>query len=244
MNDTSLPILTATNALFLDFDGTLVDIAPTPDSVVVPEGLVPLLERLRDRFDGALAVISGRNLADVSDYLSPLVLPAAGTHGTERRRFDGSLDTPGSDVAKEAAEMADRAEREVAPLAGVMVERKPYSVGLHYRAAPAREAECRAILDRLIENRRHPWEIMQGKLIAEARLKGHSKAGAVRAFMTEAPFAGRVPVFVGDDVTDEEGMRAARALGGFGIKVGMGESIADYRLVDPEAVRRYLASMV
>ncbi len=236
------PALSSKNALFLDFDGTLVDIAPKPDAVIVPDTLVPLVSALRTTFDGALAIISGRDLNDVMHYLAPLVLPGAGTHGMERRRFDGVLDSPDPDVAVESREMADVAAMETAAFAGVMVERKPFSFGLHYRAAPEREPECRAIMKKLIENRRNAWELMQGKLIVEARLKGCTKASAVKTFMTEPPFAGRIPVFIGDDVTDEAGMRAVMELGGFAIKVGMGESIARYRLPDPDAVRHYLAS--
>ncbi len=230
--------------MFLDFDGTLVDIAQTPESVVVPQGLVSLLIRVEAALDGALAIVSGRDLADVTAYLKPLVPSVAGTHGTERRRSDGTLDVPGPDVVAEAAEMAADVIAAVVDIPGVRVEAKPYSVGLHFRAVPERQDSCMEILDRLIRGRRNAWEIVYGKLIAEARPAGFSKAGAVRAFMRETPFSGRIPVFIGDDITDEDGMKAAMELGGFAIKVGMGDSIARYRLADPQEVRRYLSSVM
>ena len=243
MTDTPPPVLTGEHALFLDFDGTLVEIAPTPEGVVVPDGLVPLLARLSTKLGGAVAIVSGRNLDDVTGFLAPLVLPGAGTHGMERRLSDGTLELPDPDVAAEAREMAEAIATKTASLDGVRIERKPYSVGLHYRAAPHFEAQCNRILENAIRGRRNGWEIMRGKLIAEARLAGHSKAGSVGAFMTEEPFAGRVPVFIGDDVTDEAGFEAVAAHGGFGIKVGMGESAARFRLPGPEAVRHYLGAL-
>jgi trehalose 6-phosphate phosphatase len=236
------PVLTARHALFLDFDGTLVDIAPTPEGVKVPEELTGLLVRVRDALGGALAVISGRDLNVITAYLTPLILPCAGTHGTERRKSDGTLVLPDPDVLAEAADMAAEAAKAVTGYPGMGIEIKPYSVVLHYRAAPEHHDACVEILNRLMCGRRHEWGIVEGKMIVEVRPAGYSKAGSVQAFMREPPFAGRIPVFVGDDRTDEDGIKAAMAMGGFGIKVGMGDSVASYRLADPQAVRRYLAS--
>ncbi len=233
------PKLTPDLALFLDFDGTLVEIAPTPDGVEVPEGLREALVSVRDRLDGALAVVSGRMLDDVGGYLKPLVLPGSGSHGVERRLGDGRIILPDATIEQVAREIGDRLRAQWAERDGVIVEEKRYSAALHYRGAPEVGPDCLISMQEAVA-RHKGWEVIEGKMVIEGRPEGISKADAVRAFMQEPPFAGRTPVFVGDDRTDEDGMRAAMDLGGFGIKVGEGESVAAYRLSSPRHVKAWL----
>lgn len=236
------PLLDAGHALFLDFDGVLVDIVPTPDAVVVRDGLIDSLEAVRARFGGALALVSGRALDDLSRHMAPFSGPAAGSHGAERRRGDGQVVVPGSKLEAEAFAIATRLDQAVKDIEGLMVERKTYSVALHYRAAPERAEEAVAEAKRIAAGYLG-WQVMPGKMVVEIKPNGLSKGRAVTEFMREPPFAGRVPVFIGDDVTDEDGMRAAAVLGGFGIRVGEGVSVARYRLADPNAVFAYLRAL-
>ncbi len=235
------PRLTSDLALFLDFDGTLVEIAPTPDSVVVPDHLPGILAETADALGGALAIVSGRTLDDVTRYLHPLVAPGSGSHGVERRRADGSIAAPDPEIGRVAAEIIAGVAAKIGTQPGLLFEDKPWSAALHYRGAPALEAECIAVMQRVVAA--YPgWEVIIGKMIVEARFAGFSKASAVDAFMQEAPFKGRVPVFIGDDRTDEDGMQAAEKHGGYGIKIGEGSSIARYRLTNPQDVWNYLAA--
>lgn len=240
MVDQVPPKLTAEHALFLDFDGTLVEIAATPDAVVVREGLTDTLGGLHELLGGALAIVSGRQLDDVASYLSPLELPGSGSHGLERRRSDGSMDTPGDRVSAEARAITEAMRARFGDVPGMIIEAKDWSPSLHYRGAPDREAEARSAMQAAIADL-PDWTVKFGKMVVETRYAGFSKETAVEAFMAEAPFKGRVPVFIGDDVTDEDGMQAAIAHGGFGIKVGPGETVAAHRLEDPVAVLRYLS---
>ncbi len=233
------PALMPEMALFLDFDGTLVEIAPTPDGVTVPDHLLPALEAARDTLGGALAVVSGRALRDIDHFLTPLTIAGSGSHGVERRRPDGTVLDPDPGIQHAAREISEAVRAAVGAHDGVIVEDKPWSASLHYRGAPELEAQCHAAMRKAVEA--HPgWELVAGKMVVEGRKAGISKADAVRAFMAESPFAGRTPVFIGDDRTDEDGMRAAQNLGGIGIKVGAGDSVARYRLAGPADVLRYL----
>lgn len=226
-------------ALFLDFDGTLVDIAPAPDAIVVPAALPPLLAALHARLDGALAVVSGRPVAEIDRHLG-LELPAAGLHGLELR-LGGTVVRPpppaGLAVVRAAIAAADVASR------GVLVEDKGGSIALHYRDVPERGAETVTFARGLAEA--DPELVaLAGKMVVEIKPKAASKAVAVHRFMTEPPFAGRRPVFVGDDVTDEDGMRAALAGGGRAVKVGPGVTVAGTRLPDPAAVLAWLGRLL
>ncbi|CAN5895035.1 trehalose-phosphatase [soil metagenome] len=229
-------------ALFLDFDGTLVPIAQRPQDVRVPANLIPTLQRLQRTLGGALAVISGRPLASIDAFLSPLLLPVAGAHGAERRNAakettQRQAEAP-ADVLAAAADLVARHE-------GLMLEPKPSGFALHYRLAPSLAETCQTTLARALRASEVPgacvdWELMQGHCVCELKQRGVSKGTAVRAFLDEAPFAGRVPVFVGDDVTDEDGFVAVQAAGGFGIHVGTGTTHAVYQLADTDAVARWL----
>ncbi len=232
------------SALFLDFDGTLTEIAPRPEAVQVPRELVALLELLSRRLEGALALVSGRRLADLDEFLAPLVLPAAAEHGAERRLANGlshSVRHAGPRPAlTDVTRMAQGLARQHA---GLRVERKSASVALHYRQAPELEALCLAVLLEAV--RRSPGlELLQGKCVLEAKPTGVDKGLAIAAFMAEPPFAGRHPLFAGDDSTDEAGFAWVQSAGGEGVKVGPGPSIARHRCPDPLALREWLAASV
>lgn len=224
------------SALFLDFDGTLVDIAPTPEAVRVDDGLTEVLGLLAAQLHGALALVSGRPIAQLDRLLGPLHLPAAGIHGAERRRVDGRierLEAPSLDrVAAAAEQLAAREPR-------LRIELKGAAVALHYRAAPAFEAAC-------IDAMTHAAEmsgglhVMRGKMVVEVLANGAGKGRAIEAFLREPPFAGRAPVFAGDDITDEAGFAVVHAEDGRSIKVGRGETLARERIESPAALRRWL----
>ncbi len=233
---TLVELLYPSSALFLDFDGTVVDIAPHPDEVRVPPPLVHALASLSTYLGGAVAMISGRPIAQIDGFLSPLRLPVAGVHGAERRSADGQtawLATHPLDEVEQRANALARAH------AGLLVETKRGSVALHYRQAPHLEALCLATMEAAV--RESPGvTLLRGKMVAEAKPGGASKGNAIEAFLQEPPFKDRLPVFIGDDITDEVGFSTVQRLGGMGIKVGPGHSVAWRRLADPAELRGQL----
>jgi trehalose 6-phosphate phosphatase len=203
-------------ALLLDVDGTLIDIGPSPFEVHVPEALCRSLDRVLERTGGALALVSGRPIRDLDKLFSPLKLPAIGGHGAEMRLRAG-------DAVPAAAMLPDALRRQLAQAAkdGVVVEDKGYSVALHYRQTPRQEAPLRAAIEKaLAAFPGGPIELLLGKAMFEVKHSGVSKGEAVRKLMTQAPFAGRMPVFVGDDVTDESVFAVLPSLRGKGYSVG------------------------
>ncbi|MGG5811703.1 trehalose-phosphatase [Falsiroseomonas sp. CW058] len=203
-------------ALFLDFDGTLVEIAPTPEAVTIPDDLPALLERLSARLDGALAVVSGRPMAQLDLYL-PVPIVKVGDHGAALRLAPEAPVT-GPPLAVPPAEWRDRAERIAAAFPGAFVEHKTHGLVLHYRQAPEAAAAARGLLATLVED--HPdFTLMPARMAWEVTPRAVSKGTAVATLLARAPFAGRQPLFVGDDVTDEAGMAAARAAGGVGLRL-------------------------
>ncbi|HMN94138.1 MAG TPA: trehalose-phosphatase [Hydrogenophaga sp.] len=223
-------------ALFLDFDGTLADLAPRPDAVKVDPGLRPALERLQAMLGGALALVSGRAQDDLDPYLAPLRLPTAFEHGAVRRCADQTL-SEAPQPPLESALLAARALVSLHP--GLIMEQKSHSVALHYRLAPSLESLCRDHMGRAIANE-DSLQLLLGKAVVEVKSVAVNKGEAIAAFLQEAPFQGRVPVFAGDDVTDEAGFRRVQQLGGIGIKVGDGPSCATHRMADPHALRQWL----
>jgi len=220
------------NAVFLDIDGTLLDIAPKPDAVVVPEGLNAVLERLRARLGGALAVISGRPL-DQIDQFFPLNLAAAAEHGAIMRDAQGRLQNL---VARPAAfdTWYETLKRETKDVPGVAIEVKTVSLVIHYRQAPQMQERLHELARNLIENSGPDVALLPAHMAYELRPKGFGKGDALAAFMQMPPFAGRKPVFIGDDTTDEPAIALANEMGGLGLHVAR-----DFN-GSPEDVRRWL----
>jgi len=225
-------------ALFLDFDGTLVDIAPRPDQVVVTPQLLAALGALQQRLDGRLAIVSGRPVAELDRMLAPLALPAAGVHGMERRGFDGVLrQLPAPDFSAVRTQAHALAARHP----GLWVEEKHGALALHYRQAPQLQALCVETMDAAVRTSLGLL-LMEGKMIVEIKAAGVSKGTAIRDFLAEAPFAGYRPLFIGDDTTDEAGFDHVQRVGGIGLKVGPGPSVARCRIASSQAVREALAA--
>lgn len=230
-------------ALFLDVDGTLIEIADAPDAVSVDPAMIDVLARLDRRFDGALALVSGRELETLDRLFRPLRPTAAGLHGLERR-------TPGGEIQRSDG-AADRLEQVRAELiafaatdARLLVEDKGMTAALHYRRAPDRADEVLGLADRLAAEIGGALVLQRGKMVIEFRPRGPHKGDIVDRFMAEAPFAGRVPVFIGDDVTDEDGFAAVNRRHGHSIRVGPEEATeARWRIDSVAELCRWLASL-
>jgi len=227
-------------ALFLDFDGTLVELADTPDGISVPTALGPMLERLKRKLDGRLAIVSGRSLADLQSHLPLHGIAFSGSHGLELRLADGThlpLSVPlGLDDACEAVEAFAAAGDD-----GFLVERKPAGIALHYRRAPEEAARVEAFMSGLAH--KTGFALQRGAMVTELRAHGATKGDALKAFMTEPAFAAARPIFVGDDLTDEDGFAEAAALGGAGVLVGSQRATAArFRLDSVQAVADWLRS--
>jgi len=233
-------ILRPSCALFLDFDGSLVDLAPQPEAVIVPSGLVGTLGAINTYLGGALALISGRPIEQIDAFLHPLKLPAAGVHGAERRGADGSISLLSTHPLQR---VEDAANALAARYPALRVENKRGSVALHYRQAPELERLCLETMQAAVDES-PGLTLLRGKMVAEAKPGGASKGHAIEAFMHEAPFAGRTPVFVGDDLTDEVGFSTVQRLHGLGVKVGEGATVAWQRLASPAALRYQLQAAV
>lgn len=230
-------------ALFLDLDGTVLDLAATPGAVSIPAETLQAIGVLAERLGGALAVITGRSLAEVDRILAPLRLPAAALHGAELRRRGGGRSAGGAEPPPERLTAALGAFVDQRP--GLSLEDKGASVAVHFRATPEREDEVRARVGELVEKLAPTHELQPGKMVAEVRPRGCDKGVALKLLMEDAPFAGRTPLVCGDDLTDEFAFEAAAALGGSAILVGEVErpSAAVHALPDPAAMRAWLAAL-
>jgi trehalose 6-phosphate phosphatase len=223
-------------AYFLDFDGTLVDIAPTPQSVEVDPALPGHLAGLRRLCGDAVAIVSGRPVAEVDGFLPGAAYAVAGEHGTALRLSpDAKMETIQLDPLP--ADWLLAARQLAAAHPGALMEAKRHGFALHYRAAPHTGASLEAALKTLVAQDSAGYEMIAAKMAWEIRPRGIDKGSAVRTLMEHAPFAGRIPVFVGADVTDEDGMRAAREMGGVGLRV-------PEVFVDPAGVRAWIAKLV
>jgi trehalose 6-phosphate phosphatase len=245
---TQPPELDRKAALLIDVDGTLLEIAPRPELVEVPPGLPDLLRLLAGERGGALALISGRPIADLDRLLRPWQGAAAGLHGIERRTAAGDWAASGDSVADRAAAAAlERLRPELAALAeqqlGIWLEDKGRTLALHYRAAPEAGAAIRDAATRLLREHGDVLRLIPGKMVVEFQPRHHGKGSAIAAFMEEPPFRGRVPVFLGDDTTDEEGFAEVNRRGGISIRVGppIGGSAAIYELPSVTAALDWLA---
>lgn len=227
--------------LFLDVDGTLIDIAPRPESVVVPPSLVTALERVSEILDGAVALISGRTIGNLDMLFRPLRLSASGVHGAEVRfEPEGPVTHAGDAVlAPELVEaIRQTAERE----GGAPVEDKRFSVAVHYRQSPETGPRLKVALEELVAAARDPsLKILPGHMVFEVKRATHDKGSAVGRFMAHPPFTGRTPWFFGDDITDMPGFAAVTARGGQAFSVGRTLPGTSGSFPDPAAVRSWLA---
>ncbi len=239
----SPPTFDRRSAIFLDVDGTLLEIAPRPELVSVPFGLPDLLARIAAEREGALALVSGRPLEQIDRLFHPWHGAAAGMHGIERRRADGTLDR----VLDRAGDVAlDRIRPKLLAIATaderLVYEDKGGTLALHYRAAPEREPEIRAYAEAM-QREAAALRLVPGKMVVEFQPRGVNKGLAIAAFLNEPPFRGRSPVFVGDDTTDEDGFAEMRRRGGIGVRVGpLRGSAASHTLSSVEAVLAWLAA--
>ena len=218
-------------ALLLDMDGTLIDLAPTPDAVVVSAGLPETLTTLRDALGGALAIVTGRPVETVDRLFGGAPGAVAGEHGGAIRHHAGAaIERP--DLPSPPAAWLETAETLVRSFPGALLERKARGFALHYRQAPEAREIFHAALSALVATS-GGFQLHPAHMLWEVRPLGADKGGAVAALMRRTPFAGRLPVFIGDDVTDEDGMRECRKLGGAGYRV-------DDVFGDPAGVRSWL----
>lgn len=237
---TKLPVLdkTCVYGFFLDFDGTLTEIAETPGAVVVEERTRTALYKLFRASSGALAIVTGREIDTIDAFLSPLKFPVAGVHGFERRNGAATVTASSSDAAADGAIAILKAFTE--HNAGILLERKRGAVALHYRLRPELESLCLGLVEDATSHLSNVV-LTRGKMVIEARFHRATKGTAIMDFLHEPPFRGRVPFFAGDDVTDEDAFIAVNAMGGISVKVGPGESAAHLRA---ETVKEFLAWLV
>ena len=228
-------------ALLLDVDGTLLDLAPTPREVWVPPSLRHVVTRLAEMSGGAVALVSGRSLADLDLLFAPLELPAVGVHGAELRLFPGAEPQLRRQMPLDAALKRELAQvAEIGP--GVLIEDKGYSIALHYRLAPELEKEVRkAVAGICAKHPSAPIELLPGKSVIEIKPRGFSKASGVRELMRSPPFRGRHPIFIGDDVTDESVFGMIPEFDGLAFSVGRAVAGVNGHFDKPEAVRDWLA---
>lgn len=235
------PVMTCRDhAFYLDLDGTLAEIVARPADAVVTATMRDLITRLVSQTNQSVAVVSGRSLKDIDRLMHPLLLPAAGSHGQELRFPNSFTEAKGvNDIAADAVTKI----MEFASLSGLLAETKPGTVALHYRSAPDLEAASRNLIDG-IAARDDRYRAIHGKMVSELAQRAFDKGTAIAGFADTAPFRGKVPVMVGDDVTDEDGFHMAQKLGGHGIKIGPGPTAARYRLNSVTGFATWLESIL
>ncbi len=223
-------------ALFLDFDGTLVELAPGPDAIKPAENLAARLADLAERLDGRCALVSGRAIEDIETHIGPVAIAAAGSHGLEIR------DSAGNPIGARPQGLPAVIERELREFAtenDIDYEAKPHGGALHYRSNPARGDDADRFAEMLALS--HGWAAQRGKCVVELVPKDANKGSAVFALMQTSAFANARPFFIGDDLTDEAGFVACADLGGAGILVGERESTqARFQLPDVSSVHDWL----
>ena len=238
----TVPRLPADAGFFLDIDGTLLDIAESPQLVRIDDDLGHLLATIRDASGGAVALISGRPVAEI-DRLFGRNFCAAGQHGAERRDAAGRMHqhrVPLAGLRKALKHLRAM----VAEHPALVLEDKGMNLALHYRSAPELGATVRETLRRLVEELGDDFELQSGKMVLEIKPSGKDKGTAIEEFLAEAPFRDRLPVFIGDDLTDEFGFELINRVGGCSVKVGDGSSAAHWRLPNADAVRAWLKRFV
>ncbi|WJD48872.1 trehalose-phosphatase [Enterobacter sp. PGRG2] len=236
------PIFSGNFAFFFDLDGTLADIKPHPDQVAIPARVRDQLHQLAELNQGAVALVSGRSMRELDALASPYRFPLAGVHGAERRDSNGE-----HHVVTLPSELVKQIELELIAgldgLEGTELEAKGMAFALHYRQAMHHEDAIYALAQAL-EAKHDELALQPGKCVVELKPRGISKGAAIDAFMQETPFAGRTPVFLGDDLTDEQGFKVVNRAGGVSIKVGLGDTQAQWRLDGVSAVHQWLEQMI
>lgn len=240
MNPYSPPAASLEWAYFLDVDGTLIDIADTPDAVCVDTALLELITQLYRESGGAVALVSGRAISDLERLLGTLHLPLAGQHGLERRDAAGRLRMHAAPPAAKCA-IKEVLAPVLARHPGLLLEDKGLTLALHYRLAPHLASYAQRLMKRLADDADSGLEVQHGKRVAEIKPFGIDKGTAVSEYLDETPFKGRRAVFIGDDLNDEHGFAEVNKLSGISIKVGKGASCASFRLRDVAAVRHWLS---
>jgi len=224
------------DALFLDFDGCLVEIAPTPDAIKVPDDLPRVLQDLAARLNGALAIVSGRSLHELETFLKGFDGPMVGSHGAEARGMTAPMAHQPAGLSELQNEMADFASQ-----SGLLYEHKSHGGAVHFRSDPAQQPQVEAFAQALAQ-RFGDFAVQPAKMAVELRPAGFSKDGALAALSNLPEFSARRPVYAGDDTTDEPALAWAEAQGGFGVKIGKGDSVARFRLDAPSRLRAWLAA--
>jgi trehalose 6-phosphate phosphatase len=224
--------------LFLDVDGTLIELTATPFETRAGDELKTLLRDVSERLGGAVALVSGRSVEYLDTIFAPLRLPSAGLHGVERRRASGMMQ--GANFTDSQLGQARGAlSYLVQSCPGTLLEDKGRTIAIHFRMAPQYEAELREAVTAIVATLGANYHVQSGSMMMEIKPLGFNKGGAVKAFMQEPPFAGRTPVYVGDDLTDVDGFRVVDDLGG--ISIAVGDLVQGrYRLENPAAVRAWL----
>lgn len=229
-------------AFFLDLDGTLAPIAPTPDLAAVPAATIALLRHISQASSGATAIVSGRDTPDIKRMLAPLDLPYAALHGAVIKDAAGRTEAaPVSAGALNA--ITAGIEEKTNEMPGIILERKALSLALHYRNAPQFESALRQLAHDVLTPYLHEFNIQEGKMVVEIKPRGVSKGKAIEHFMGTAPFRDRVPLMAGDDLTDESAFIAVNAMGGISVKIGPGPTQANWRLESPAALYTWLLSL-
>ncbi|MBW6423394.1 trehalose-phosphatase [Rhizobium sp. XQZ8] len=230
-------------ALFLDIDGTLIDLADTPDGIVIPPDLAENLHKVSVRLGGALALVTGRAMFYADQLFPPYTFPIAGLHGAERRDPNGTITRIGMDAAFETlkADLAFEAQQ----WPGVLIEDKGAAVAAHYRQAPQFQAIVEMAMVRYQDRAGPDFTLQHGKMVLEIRPAHASKGYALRTFLSEPPFEGRLPIAIGDDVTDEAMFRVANELGGYSIRIAEADGGTEATSILPSAadVRAILAAI-
>ena len=237
-----VPVPSSEWAYFLDMDGTLVDLAPTPDSVTVDASIRAMVAHLEVRAGGALAIISGRSVADIDALFGRSRLAIAGQHGLERRNASGVVHMLAHD-APALQRSREFVTQRLARHPTLLLEDKGQSLALHYRGATALAGFAHRLMRAAGRLAGSAYHVQSGKQVVELVPTVADKGGAIRAFMSEPPFRGRVPVFIGDDRTDESGFASVNELGGISIKVGRGRTLARWAMPNVEAVRTWLLTV-
>ncbi|MGD2140357.1 MAG: trehalose-phosphatase [Burkholderiales bacterium] len=226
-------------ALFLDVDGTILHLRDTPDGVQASAQLLDVLESILIELDGAVALVSGRSIDNLDALFAPHRLPTAGLHGLQRRSADGSLHEVGESAALETLrapllQLASSSAR-------IILEDKGHALAVHYRLEPEMEAEISKRVEELAKPFSGELHVMHGKMVSEIKPKLADKGSAIRDFMSETPFKGRVAVFIGDDTTDEDGFRLVNSINGYSVRVGdSGRTAARWRLPGVDEVIAWL----